>query len=499
MKKETEKQNMTEGQIRWSIKDVSTDKLNFIEKRRPNGPVVPNHPTFGGAGGKLCNGPPGRARSPGVHSLDREIPIPSTSRMIGTGRDGTERAPVLIIGRHLTICRKMEITFGNQRNIEYQMTYEKQIFTYYKHLIFKNMKKQILILAFFVLALLAGSLTSYGQLTTSNLLPTATTCVTDPLHPVAGKTYTYAIDNTNSVAPTSYSWWITKNTNFVTAASLPDETGKIVAGAGGVISTTANGATDGKSIDIVWSPELLALTKYPGTGTEPTFVAVMTNGACSNNLQVYQINPSASFTLDITNINAAGVTQAYGQDVPQCVAPIHSAKFTGTAVTMDYGKDSLYYEVIAANFVTSWKPTFTIMTGSLAPTQTADIYYAETLAKAKSGAYIDQSLGLADGAVFSSNKSLTSAIANTSVGVSVYVKVVIHNNNEQSIADRKFTLAVDGQDSTNAWDLVNSTCTPTAAADMSDFAFQTITARPDVIDKITPTPASAPTTFLPKN
>jgi len=77
--------------------------------------------------------------------------------------------------------------------------------------------------------------------------------------------------------------------------------------------------------------------------------------------------------------------------------------------------------------------------------------------------------------------------------------VVISNNTEQSIADRPFTLAVDGRDSTNEWDLINATCATTAGADQADTSVQTITARPNINDAIAPAPTAAPTTFIPKN
>ncbi|MEI8113077.1 MAG: hypothetical protein WCI54_05580 [Bacteroidia bacterium] len=489
MKEEKTKYNTTESRIQSNIQDVEPGKLIFIENRKVNGPAIPNYPTFGGISGKLCTGPPGRARSPGEYSPVRAEPK-------------TDQIPVLsghpLKANYALRHRSLSLSKGNT---EYQVFSNNNKNHFFQTLNFKIMKKQILIIAFFVLALMAGSLSSFGQLVKGNLAPGASSCTSDALHPIAGTSYTYTIDNTNGIVPTNYSWWVTKNPNFVVVATgAADQSAKLGVAAGQLIATTANGATDGKSIDITWSPELLAATKYQGAAGQPTFVAVMTNGACTNNLQVYEINPKPSFTVDITNINTTGTTLAYTIDFPQCVAAVHSASYVANQVAMDYGTNTLYYEVISANFVTSWQPTFQIMAGSLSANQTADIYYSSTLADVKTnGVYLDSSLGLADGAVFASAKNLTSALANTSVGVSLYVKVVIHNLKEESLADRGFTLAVDGKDFTNQWDLVNTTCLDPAAADQSDKATQTITRRPDVTNAIVPAPAPNPATFVPKN
>jgi hypothetical protein len=372
------------------------------------------------------------------------------------------------------------------------------------------MKKQILILAFFVLALMAGSLSSYGQLTTSNILPAPTTCTSDALHPVAGQSYTYTIGNTNGVVPTDYSWWVTKNPQFVVPVTgAMDQTSKLNVAAGQLIATDAYTAT-GQTINITWSPEILAATKYQtapniaatAAAPSPTFVAVMANGTCTNNLQVYEINPKPSFTVDITNISPTGpnTTQTYGTDTPQCVDKVRGATYAATEVVMDYGTNTLYYEVISANFVTSWIPTFTIAAGSLNGSQTADVIWYPTKADAIAGTNaIETHNAQVDGATITGTTALTTAIANTSVGVSLYVKVIVHNNKYETIADNPFTLAVDGVDSTNQWDLVNTTCVDPAAADQSDTSTQTITRRPDVTNAIAPAPAPNPNTFIPKN
>ena len=74
------------------------------------------------------------------------------------------------------------------------------------------------------------------------------------------------------------------------------------------------------------------------------------------------------------------------------------------------------------------------------------------------------------------------SVTSTANGVSVYIRVIITNNNYEGINLRTIRLAADGQNSVGTWDIVNSTteCTATTAADMHDFAEQDLKPRPTV-------------------
>jgi hypothetical protein len=117
MKKEKNIYNTYETPIRFSIQDVDLRKIIFSEKRKTSGALVPNHPTFGVAGGKLCNGPPGRARSPGVIIPD------GVSNPV---RDKTKTEPFPVLkGRPVkakgTIRLMADEPFENTINTEYQL------------------------------------------------------------------------------------------------------------------------------------------------------------------------------------------------------------------------------------------------------------------------------------------------------------------------------------------------------------------------------------------
>jgi hypothetical protein len=108
-------------------------------------------------------------------------------------------------------------------------------------------------------------------------------------------------------------------------------------------------------------------------------------------------------------------------------------------------------------------------------------------------------VGWGGGTVWNTNGNVTTAMTNTSAGVSIYVRVIVTHNNYEGLADRLITLAVDGQNSVPRWDIVNNTpldpgplCTQILVADQADLALQTIKKRPTLTD-LTPNP------FIPGN
>lgn len=362
------------------------------------------------------------------------------------------------------------------------------------------MKKQILILAMFTLAIMfAGNTKVYAQDLTTSEFGTApiplTQCVGTPEQPKAGEPYTYSFDG--ATAATDFRWWATKDPNFVdhnptafnqSTDSLQVSTGELTSvSASYWTQTTTNG------VDIVWSADILGRTNYQqgaigaGTPAAPTstFVVGWGTDGCTDNIKVWEIDPSPSFTVDIKNIDPATEqpTLAYGDAVTQCVDEVRGAIYNTTNFDVDYnfGWDTLYYEVVAANFVTSWLPTF-FLTGLDGTTiQTAEIGWAATFADAQAGnfvepAAIDITAGTAAGTV-----PLTTTLTDNSVGVSAYVRVVVSNHNYETLAASTYTLSVAGEDA-NGFDIDDdAACTiPGSAADAADddITTRTVTERP---------------------
>ena len=75
----------------------------------------------------------------------------------------------------------------------------------------------------------------------------------------------------------------------------------------------------------------------------------------------------------------------------------------------------------------------------------------------------------------------------TSTGVSIYVRVTVTNNNFEGKADETIVLALDGQNKDGEWDIKNSDCSNTSAADQDDKATQVLKARPEITGGTTST------------
>lgn len=451
-----------------------------------------------GQGGNLCKGPPGRPRSPGMFP---------------------EHPPD---GGGITPDRVPNPVGGNtKQNTEIQI-FKNNKFNYYSQFNFTTMKKQILFLAVFILAILASITDSYGQMPLSTIGTKTATCTTggtdSPLNPKPGKPYAYSVNIANTTAitgaVTDYVWWATKNPIFVDGTAtptVPNMSDRLTVAGGGLIATGANYGSltgAGSTMSITWSPSTLAGTGYqmsPSPKTS-TFVAVMAKGACADNIQVWEINPMPAFTVDITNFDATtNATVAYGNTISSCVSPVVGAVYnTGTyKMDMDYGKNTLIYEVISANFVGSWTPTITVTGLSTGETASATIYYSSAAAIA-GGPGVESFDFPADNTTVVGTAALGSTVSDTSSGVSFWLALTVDHNNYETIAASTIRVTIDGMDTTAQWDLLNN-CDDATGPDKNDYAEQVITPRPDIQDIIndpaTPVPGGpAPYGgFIPKH
>ena len=242
------------------------------------------------------------------------------------------------------------------------------------------------------MAVLAGTTSAFAQYLTvpdgdglgtiECLTPTSLSNCTgvDELHPVQGVEYTYTVATTTS--PGDFVRWFVVNNEDVTAGgdSLINYMQQIIP-AGDPYIDPADGTGDyilslgtnndydditktNNSIDITWKffdghqPHEILLVAY-----------VEAADGCSNNIAVYRIIPTPSFTLDIAVLNDNGDSIAGPNDpvTNECVSPIESATYTstddnapGSLLTVDYGENWVYYVVNGANFIDSWQPRFQI-------------------------------------------------------------------------------------------------------------------------------------------
>jgi hypothetical protein len=236
-----------------------------------------------------------------------------------------------------------------------------------------------------------------------------------------------------------------------------------------------------------------------------------TGVACADNIKVYEINPIINFTLDIANIDpVANTTMAWDTPTSQCVDKVEGATYDGAtdALVMDYGTNTLYFEVAAANFNTDFTPTFTLISGlNTVQTAVVSLHASYTDAVAGTLAYAGATTNWAAGATpWATGHQFTATNpADVAKGVSLFVKVVITNSTEESLLANPFILAVDARDKNNTglWDMENEDCVYSAAldvADQVDQATHTVNPRPTIVGGavIPDSNPAAPNNIVPK-
>jgi len=345
------------------------------------------------------------------------------------------------------------------------------------------MKKQIFILVFVLFAL--GITTSYGQA----LAPRAITGLTsDALHPIAGQSYTYSITvPTPATGTKAYTWFVTQEPHFIAGGVLTPT--RETAGTGPLVQSTGVGYNDEttgtNSLSIVWK-------NFTYDPTKPVFVVIQvkaTDGCATKNMKAYKIAPVNAFTLDITNLDVDGttptsagaITGTYGDSFSKCIHDIVDAAFdaTGTdGVVYNYGKDYMFFEVVAANFNTSWKPTFKI--------SGIDANETVTVEWAKEKAFTTVHPVTLTAGIWSSADVYTTAAAGGlvgSTGESIYVRITLdHTNKYQGLNPETVILAVDGTTSLDSATPVGDVAVADGKEDgyTNDIATQVLKPRPDI-------------------
>ncbi len=347
------------------------------------------------------------------------------------------------------------------------------------------MKKQIFIL---VIAIFASVATAFGQNAVKGSAPTALLCTPDAANPIAGQPYDYSAA-INPAGGTAF-WYATKSTTFTTAGArvatiIPNDGVALSAAAATPYATAITPASDPTKVTVTWTSAGLAGIDAT---TNPLFMVVEYAGpTCANNIKVIQIIPKIAFTVDIANMKApvapATVPTLLGLGVAesQCFANVASAVFNAGKVDIDYGVNTLYFEVIAANFTGSFKPTLKL--GGLLGSQTATIAWGYTPATAAANA---AGGGAAPGFDSSQITALVDpTVTNTSTGVSIYVAVTISNHGYEGLSNEDVTLAVEAVDAQGNAD-VDPDCT--TITPYGDITTSTLNLRPTV----TTTPVSLP-------
>jgi len=212
------------------------------------------------------------------------------------------------------------------------------------------MKKQFLL---FALALCAGVMV-YGQGgALHNSIPRPISCLDDAGHPIAGKPYVY--EATGTPAGGNFLFWATKDPNFISTAAgvTTNNLGTRLTTPTDLITTSGNYGVAGVAtqVSITWSDATLNGTV---PGTTPTFVAAHYTApvaGCADNFNAWEIQPIKAFIVDVKNVeDALHTVLGYGVVEDQCADIVRSAAYSGGTVNYDFGTNTLYFEVVAANF-----------------------------------------------------------------------------------------------------------------------------------------------------
>ena len=285
--------------VRETNSEVNYSALRFQSKLKLSGIfIIPNK-------GK---GPPGQTRSPGYFPEHPPDEVATPNRVSNPVRGEGH------IINSIQFFKTINSKFLSQLN-------------------FTIMKKQILFLAFFVLAALVSVTNTYGQ-ATHHSLPRAldpATCQDDALHPLAGIPYDYGV----GVSPTggTYQWIVTDQPNFMANGAL---TSDVLTVTTDELMAFSNATSETSTI--TWTSKILeGRVENPAT----LFVGVkydVTAPCTTNNFKVYPIVPFKAFTVDLLSLDPVSVTATvtYGGTTTQCYDVVQSATYNPTANVVDY-------------------------------------------------------------------------------------------------------------------------------------------------------------------
>lgn len=289
---------------------------------------------------------------------------------------------------------------------------------FYKHLNFIIMKKQILFFVLFLLAAFANINSSYGQ------------CTGTPLTPAPGIEYDYGVTITGTNTSPTFLWYATTDVNLLTGTKLTTADAYFTVGGGSAYNNTTGGTNN---LKLTWLPKAIGTTFY----LVVKYTETSAPGCTVENLKVYEIKPINTFLLAITGSNATG---ANVQDA-NCVSVITGAVVTaGTpSVQYTYGTNTIYYEITATGILGNWKPSVRI------PALLGDQTWASAEWSSDNGTTWTAMTGFAvSGATQDLGLAADATVTNAVTGSSYIVRLVINNNNYETLADQVLNVKVDG-------------------------------------------------------
>jgi hypothetical protein len=322
-----------------------------------------------------------------------------------------------------------------------------------------SMKKQIFLLL--VLTLFIGILKTNAQCTGSEITPA----------PGIEYNYPTTISGPGYTGTGQYDWYVTQDVNVLANIMVVPNGMFTVNGA----TPYHNPATGVNHIQLTWT----------ASATGQTFYLVLryrennsTTTCSAENIRVWEIKSLNSFLLAL----------APGLDGFTCAADATGAVVTPanpSTVLLTYGNNSLYYAATASGILGNWKPWVRIPA-----LQTTQVYVSVdwTYDMTGSGNWHSFNGLVPNGSQQDLQSPDDAAVSDAVNGTPILIRVVINNNNWQTLADQAVTLAVDGYlapDYTTS-DIINSgpnPCDPAPAFfRTADF---TVKARPTINSTVT--------------
>jgi hypothetical protein len=300
----------------------------------------------------------------------------------------------------------------------------------------------------------------------------------NPLTPVAGIPYEYQA-NVTPESGMAY-WYATTSTQFMAGGSRvateEAEGGSVVAAADNYMTNLTN-VTNPTGTEITWTTQGLAAVD----ASNPLFVVIEytadATNCSSNNMKVYRIQPINAFVMNVLNLGLD-----FGALAEQCYDEVQDAEYdlANNIMVYDFGENVMAFEVIAANFTGSYTPSFRI--DGIQNGQEVEVLWSYTN---------DFSTGISLGTILADDivagTPVSTDVTNTSLGVSIFVWLVVSHNNYEGLDNDPITFAVAGVNSASQpnvrWDDCNIAVV--LAADLSDpsapdYAIHTLQARPTV-------------------
>lgn len=323
------------------------------------------------------------------------------------------------------------------------------------------MKKQIFLIA--VLVLSASLNKIYAQ------------CSPDEKRPSPGVEYTYTanISGVTTGTEAKYWWYIVDNVDVF--ATTPLTVGTLFT----VNGTNYNvGDATVNYIKITWTPASIGNTYYlvlrykETTSTTPTCEV--------ENISVFEIKPLNTFLLAFEGgmLNAGTYTATAGSNA--CAAAPTGALVTPAtpSVLITYGNNTLYYVATASGILGQWRPS--IQLPALATSQTY-VSAEWTADMTGGGGWVNLNPAL-NGQTQDLVSGTNATVTNATTGTPILIRIVINNNNWQTLAAQSIQVGLDGYLPTaySASDITGGTG-PTACDALTAFgrtATFTINARP---------------------